>query len=202
MRIEGTVVDGAHRDSVRHDWLAAMCVLSDVRRIEQLRVAEPAHCTLPAVGIEDPPPEFRLVEPSPDHRIRVFAAKDEVGLGNEGLGNPGAQHPVVERDHELMLIWFFVHNPNREDGFIRTRGNPEEPDEWLAKLHRAPKGHIVGGVGIRSLPLVSRIAIKAEVVRAILRALAERCENRECWLSPNEADAAHVLFEREVPILE
>lgn len=48
--VECSMVDGAHGDTVRDDWLTTLSVLLDVSRIKKLRVSKPTQRTLSSVG--------------------------------------------------------------------------------------------------------------------------------------------------------
>ena len=64
VRVVRGVVQPAQREPVAHHRRAALLgVRDDVRRVEQLRVAQPAQRALPAVGLQDPLAELLLVEP-------------------------------------------------------------------------------------------------------------------------------------------
>jgi hypothetical protein len=74
VRVEGTVVDRAHRDPVRHHRLTAFRIGADVRRLEELRVAEPTQRAPAPVRREHAQAEDRLVNPAKGAFLDVDAS--------------------------------------------------------------------------------------------------------------------------------
>ena len=73
-RVERPVVDSAHRDSVRHDGLAALGILLDMGSVEEFRMSESADCALPLVSQQDSASKVRLVEATSNDAQRILPA--------------------------------------------------------------------------------------------------------------------------------
>jgi hypothetical protein len=80
--VESSVVDGAHRDAVRNDWLATKSVFLYMGSIQKGPVAEPAECTLRSVPGKHSTSEDALVHSSTYLRQRILSSQGEVrGMG-------------------------------------------------------------------------------------------------------------------------
>lgn len=64
--VKRSVVDRAHRDPVRDDWLAAFRVFLDVGGVEELGVSKSTDRALAFICQEHSPTEIRLMEPASD----------------------------------------------------------------------------------------------------------------------------------------
>ena len=73
-RVERPVVEGAHRDSVRHDGLAALGILLDMGSVEEFCMSESADCALALVSQQDSASKVRLVETTSNHAQRILPA--------------------------------------------------------------------------------------------------------------------------------
>ena len=69
--IEGGVMELAERQAVRHDGFPLIGVGQHMSGVQQLRVPEPAECTLLPVGGEDALSKRALVQPLPNRCGRV-----------------------------------------------------------------------------------------------------------------------------------
>ena len=69
--IERPMVNRAHCHAIRDDRFAAVCVLLDVRGIEQRAVPESAERALGVIGKEDPIPEGALMEALEHDPLRI-----------------------------------------------------------------------------------------------------------------------------------
>jgi hypothetical protein len=179
-RIEGTVMNCAHRDPIGDNRLSTFRVLPDVSRVEQLRVTKAAQSTLSVVGGQDPPPEVRLMDPPSHGGKRVFSPSNFIGSCEEYLRLPRGIHCLIEGYDELMFLRLLRDKPNGIHGFVEPRCHAHEPGEWPSLLHRDPEGHIVGEARIHPTPLVAGIAIGSDVILVwpVFRAIAVGGEDR------------------------
>ncbi len=194
--VEGTVVDRAHGDSVRHDWVSSLGVLFDVSSVEQFLMTKLAHCASGLICHKHPAPEHWLVESSPDGCHRVLPARRKV----HGVRQKGRVELVpcqcIEGKNELTIRGLFAHKPNRIDRHEPARGHPNEPSQGLSVLHRSSERFVIESLRIRSLPLVAVVAVRSDLVRVrqIGRALPKCGSDRQCrWETRNNSDTTHVL---------
>ena len=97
--VEGAVVDRAHGYAVRDYRLATVAVRQDVRRLQQLAVAQPTDGTACFVGDQYTLPEQGLVQPYSGNSLGVAALR--CSIENVGV-IPTIEFVVVQRDHELL----------------------------------------------------------------------------------------------------
>src|SRR5205823_948741 len=71
---------------------------------------------------------------------------------------------LVECDDELLLVGFFRHQPDREQGFVDAWSDANEPDQRLALIHRHTQRHVVVQVRVRSAPLVAWVSVRTHGV--------------------------------------
>src|SRR2546426_2668118 len=100
LRIEGSMVDSAHRNPVRHDGLTPVRVLLDVSSVEKRAVTEPAKSALRFVGEENTIPEWTLVEPLEHDPFGVSAGRVEWRELDQSLVPP-TPHRFVQRHNKL-----------------------------------------------------------------------------------------------------
>lgn len=114
LRIEGAMVDGAHRHAVRDSGLPALRVLLDVGGVEQLDVPEPAERASRPIRDQHALPERSLMEPCPHDLRRVLTPKRQVRGMGEGLVRlpPLLAHGVVQGDDELVVGRFLADQPH------------------------------------------------------------------------------------------
>lgn len=121
-----SVMDGAHRDPLRHDGLAAVGVLLDVGRVEQLRVLQATQGAAAAVRDQHPVPEHSLVETLADDHLGIAPTGREVGGMGKQIAHrlPLLPHSVIERHDELVLGGLLTHEMHRVDGVELTGPDP------------------------------------------------------------------------------
>src|SRR6266516_5492707 len=159
-RVEGSMVDRAHRHYVRHYGLAAVRVLLDVGRVEQPRMPEPAQRALRPVREQHAISEHALVQPLLHQRLRVSAH----GIEPRSIAQtrpPRVAHRLVKRHDELLVLRFLAGQPDREPGPIDPGPHPDEPNQRPLKIHRPPEADVVGMMRVGPSPLVAGIAVRA-----------------------------------------
>ncbi len=100
------MVDRAHRDAVRHNWLSSIAILSDMGSIQKRAMTEAAQSTLRPICREHSSPEDALVHSATYLRRRIFTTQGKVHRVIERL-RPLFPHSLVNRDDKLLLLGFF-----------------------------------------------------------------------------------------------
>ena len=137
--VKSAVVDLAQGEPIRDTRRSATRVGLDVGRVEQLSKRQPAHRAPTLVRMQHRRPEERLMVTC-EHQSLVVAPRDLDDL----RFRPDRQHLLafVDLDDELVLLWFFRHQPYGElrSEDLRARSgdepDPDEPHERQVPLHR------------------------------------------------------------------
>lgn len=206
LRIEGTMVDSAHGNAIRDDWLSTFGVFSDVCGVKQFgMVSKPTKRTAGIVCDEDALTEHPLVQASANRRLRVLTAEREIDRVNQNRVRPLSTHLGVNGDDELMALRLLSHQPDWIHRRVDALSNSEEPYEGLRQLQSASERHIVVVVEFLASPFVPEVPVRTLgiLVRSVVRPSAECRQDAEGALETrDDADTAHPLDERDTSTLE
>ncbi len=138
-----------------------MAIGEDVGRIEQLRMAQPAHGADLGVRAEHAGSEHRLVQPQLGEALDVRALRRRQRCEGGGVQQPLA---LVDGHRELAAPFVLRHQPHRQLGEVDTLVDADEVHQRQAPLHRRAQRRVVRVLPVGSAVLVADQSIAAEVV--------------------------------------
>lgn len=184
--IKCSMVEVAESDAVADYWLTSgVSVRDDMGGIQQLLVAKPTKCALPAVGLKNLFSECTLMKPDADRRsdIGTSSGRPLISHGQVeilSIWRDPQMGFVIDGDREYELLRIVIDDENRPNGDIPSPGNAVKVDQGEAMSHRVAEPPVVPVAGIGASIAVSQEPIGPDSI--IIRTLWRRGHGKRSFI--------------------